>query len=61
MILVAVCTTILLSVKAFLVVNVSVQNNNGGFLPDIIMLTQQCYYHMETRLNTIKRFCFSSL
>ena len=29
-------------------INVSVQYN-GGFLPDIILLTQ-CYYHRETRL-----------
>ena len=35
--------------------NVSVQYN-GGFLPDIILLTQ-CYSHRGTRLNAIKRFC----
>ena len=35
-------------------INVSVQHN-GGFLPDIILLTQ-CYYHRGTRLNAIKRF-----
>ena len=28
---------------------------NGGFLPDMILLTQ-CYYHRGTRLNAIKRF-----
>ena len=36
-------------------INVSVQYN-GGFLPDIILLTQ-CYYHRGTRLNAMKRFC----
>ena len=30
-------------------------NNNDGFLPDVIMLTQ-CYYHRGTRLNAINRF-----
>ena len=34
-----------------MVINISVQYN-GGFLPDIIMLTQG-YYHCETRLNTM--------
>ena len=38
--------------------NVSVQYN-GGFLPDIILLTQ-CYYHRGTRLNTMERFCIFS-
>ena len=38
--------------------NVSVQYN-GGFLHDIILLTQ-CYYHRGTRLNTMKRFCIFS-
>ena len=33
-------------------INISVQYN-GGFLPDIILLTQG-YYHWETRLNTMK-------
>ena len=32
-------------------INVSVQYN-GGFLPDIILLTQG-YYHRETRLNAM--------
>ena len=40
-------------------INVSVQRN-GGFLPDIILLTQ-CYYHRGTRLNTMKKFCICSL
>ena len=40
-------------------INVSVQYN-GGFLPDIILLTQ-CYYHWGTRLNAMKRFCICSL
>ena len=35
-------------------INGSVQHN-GGFLPDIILLTQ-CYYHWGTRLNATKRF-----
>ena len=38
--------------------NVSVQYN-GGFLPDIKLLTQ-CYYHRGTRLNAMKRFCIFS-
>ena len=37
-------------------INVSVQlYNNGGLLPDIILLTQ-CYYHRRTRSNAMKRF-----
>ena len=36
--------------------NVSVQYD-GGFLPDIILLTQ-CYYHRGTRLNAMKSFFF---
>ena len=40
-------------------INVSVQYD-GGFLPDIILLTQ-CYYHWRTRLNVMKRFCVCSL
>ena len=39
--------------------NVSVQYN-GGFLPDIILLTQ-CYFHRGTRLYTMKRFFICSL
>ena len=35
--------------------NVSVRYN-GGLLPDIIMLTTQCYYHRGTRSNAMKRF-----
>ena len=38
-----------------MVINISVQYN-GGFLPDIILLTQG-YYHWGTRLNAMKRFC----
>ena len=38
--------------------HVSVQYD-GGFLPDIILLTQ-CYYHRGTRLNAMKRFCIFS-
>ena len=39
----------------------NVRNNkyDGGFLPDIILLTQ-CYYHRGTRLNAMKRFCIFS-
>ena len=39
-------------------INVSVQYD-GGFLPDIVLLTQ-CYYHRGTRLNAMKRFCIFS-
>ena len=39
-------------------INVSVQYD-GGFLPDIILLTQ-CYYHRGTRLNAMERFCIFS-
>ena len=39
-------------------INVSVQYD-GGFLPNIILLTQ-CYYHRGTRLNAMKRFCIFS-
>ena len=35
-------------------INVSVKHN-GGFLPDITLLTQ-CYYHRGTRFNATKRF-----
>ena len=41
-------------------INVSGQHN-GGFLPGIILLLTQCYYHRGTRLNAMKRFCFCSL
>ena len=34
-----------------MVININVQHN-GGFLPDIILLTQG-YYHRGTRLNTM--------
>ena len=40
-------------------INVSVQYN-GGLLPDMILLTQY-YFHRETRLNAMKRFCICSL
>ena len=36
-----------------MVINISVQYNNGGFLPDIIILLTQGYYHWGTRLNTM--------
>ena len=35
-----------------MVINISVLQYNGGFLPDIILLTQG-YYHWGTRLNTM--------
>ena len=35
-----------------MVINISAQYN-GGFLPDIILLTKG-YYHWGTRLNTIE-------
>ena len=34
-----------------MVIDISVQEN-GGFVPDIILLTQG-YYHWRTRLNTM--------
>ena len=40
-------------------IDVTIQHN-GGFLPDIILLTQ-CYYHRGTRLNVMKGFCICSL
>ena len=40
-------------------INVSVQFN-GGFLPDMTLLTL-CYYHRGTRSNAMKRFCICSL
>ena len=43
-----------------MVINISVQQYNGGFLPDIIILLTQGYYHWGTRLNTMScsRFVF---
>ena len=35
-----------------MVINISVLQYNGVFLPDIILLTQG-YYHRGTRLNTM--------
>ena len=40
-------------------INKSVQYK-GGFLPDIILLTQ-CYYHRGARLIAMNRFCICSL
>ena len=42
-----------------MVINISVQYN-GGFLPDIILLTQ-VYLHRDIRLNTMKKLCICSL
>ena len=39
----------------YMAINVNVQYN-GGFLPDIILLTR-CYLHRGTCLNAMKRFC----
>ena len=41
-------------------INASVQFNDGGLLPDIILLTQ-CYFHRGTRLYAMKSFCICSL
>ena len=41
-----------------MVINTGVQYN-GGFLPEIILLTQG-YYHWGTRLNTMKWVCIYS-
>ena len=41
-------------------INVSVQQYNGGLLPDIILLTRS-YFHRGTPLNAMKRFCICSL
>ena len=41
-------------------INVNVQYN-GGFLPDIILLTQCYLHHRGTCLNAMKRFCICSL
>ena len=40
--------------------NVRVQYNSG-FLPDIILLLTQGYYHRGTHLNARNRFCICSL
>ena len=42
-----------------MVINISVQYNGAGFLPDIILVTQG-YYHRGTRLNTISDFVFTA-
>ena len=41
-----------------MVINISVQYN-GGFLPDIILLTQG-YLHRDIRLNIMKKLCICS-
>ena len=43
-----------------MVINISVQYN-GGFLADIVLLTQGYYHHWGTRLNTMKWLCIYSL
>ena len=43
-----------------MVINIISVQYNGGFLPDIILLTQG-YYHRGTRLNAMKRICIYSL
>ena len=42
----------------YMAINVNVQYN-GGFLPDIILLTR-CYLHRGTCLNAMNRFCICS-
>ena len=42
-----------------MVINISVQYN-GGFLPDIMLLTQG-YYHWGTRYNAMQWLCIYSL
>ena len=59
------CTTTVVVMLGYdwwlcIVINISVQQYNGGFLLDIILLTQ-CYYHRGTHLNAVKRFCICSL
>ena len=44
-----------------MVINVTSIQYNGGFLPDIILLTQGYYYHRGTHLDVMKRFCICSL
>ena len=41
-------------------INVNAQNN-GGFLPDILLCTQCYLHHRGTCLNAMKRFCICSL
>ena len=55
-----VCFVILFFWCTCMAINLSVQQYNGGLLPDIILLTQ-CYFHRGTRLNAKKRFCICSL
>ena len=43
-----------------MVINISVQDN-GGFLPDIILLTQGYYHYWGTRLNTMWWLCIHRL
>ena len=54
------CTTVLSFVFHVwwpgMAINVVSVQYNGGFLPEIIMLTQ-VYYHRGTHLNAMKRFC----
>ena len=56
------CTTVFMFCYDWwlcMVINISVQYN-GGFLPDIILLTQ-VYYHWGIRLNTMQWLCIYSL
>ena len=36
-----------------MVINIMSAQDNGGFLPDIILFTQGYYYRWGTRLNTM--------
>ena len=63
MVLVVACCTTMFSLKVFwcpcMAINVVSVQYNGGFLPDILLLTQ-CYYHRGTRLNAIRGFVFAA-
>ena len=43
-----------------MVINISSVQCNGGFLPDIILLTQG-YPHRDIRLNNMEKLCICSL
>ena len=46
--------------SAWRLIYISVQYN-GGLLPDIILLTQDYYYHRGIRLNTMQWLCLYSI
>ena len=45
----------------YMTIIVSVQYTNGGFLPDMLLLTLLCYYHWGPRLDAMERFCLCGL